>query len=340
MSAPLVTISGELPEAGDFAFPNLGRRPHNSHARRPRPRLELPSGFPSFEIAPEAGSFAELDVAIDDSLRTYWCGMRPNGRPCYAPALLSGLRAMQRNLRAKGPQWTAGPDPRLKFFVLHSKVPGIFNLGGDLARFQGWIRTRDRLSLISYARDCIDIVYDNWIDYDLPLVTIALVQGDALGGGFEAALSCDVIIAERHAKFGLPETLFNLVPGMGAYSILRRRIGRRAAEDLITSGRIYGAEDLQALGLVDKIVEPGEGLAETRDYLARSARHSSSMQALYKMRRRSDPMSYEELYDICEIWADAALGITEHDLRKMERLVAAQDRRRAGMADLKVAGGG
>ena len=54
--------------------------------------------------------------------------------------------------------------------------------------------------------------------FNLPFTTISLVQGDALGGGFEAALCGDIIIAEKQARFGFPEVLFNLFPGMGAYN--------------------------------------------------------------------------------------------------------------------------
>ncbi len=86
-----------------------------------------------------------------------------------------------------------------------------------------------------------------------------MVHGDALGGGFETVLSCDVVIAERGAKFGLPEVLFNLFPGMGAYSLLCRRLDGARAQKLMLSGRIYTAEELEEMGLVDLVVEPGEG---------------------------------------------------------------------------------
>ena len=62
---------------------------------------------------------------------------------------------------------------------------------------------------------------------DLPILTVALIQGDAVGGGFEAMLTDDIVIAEQGAKFGLPEILFNLFPGMGGYSFLRRKVAWR-----------------------------------------------------------------------------------------------------------------
>ena len=74
--------------------------------------------------------------------------------------------------------------------------------------------------------------------------SIALVQGDALGGGFEAALSCHTIVAEEGVQMGLPEVLFDLFPGMGAYSFLCKRIAPRMAEKLMLEGSVYTSEEL------------------------------------------------------------------------------------------------
>ena len=71
-----------------------------------------------------------------------------------------------------------------------------------------------------------------------------MVQGDSLAGGFENALANDVIIAEKRAKFGMTEKIFNLFPGMGAYSFLARRLGTSQAEKMIFGGQTYSAEEL------------------------------------------------------------------------------------------------
>ena len=119
----------------------------------------------------------------------------------------------------------------------------------------------NRDSLHRYARTCIDIVYRNINAFNLPMITMALVQGDALGGGFETALSFDLVVAERSAKMGLPEILFNLFPGMGAYSLLSRRMDAMRAEKMMMSGQIYTAEQLHEMGLVDVLAEDGQGEA-------------------------------------------------------------------------------
>ncbi len=165
-------------------------------------------------------------------------------------------------------------------------------------------------------------------------MTIALLQGDALGGGFESALSCDVLIAERQAKFGLPEVLFNLYPGMGAYSFLSRRVGMLKAEEIILGGKTYTAEEMLALGGIDMVVDQGEGERAVRDYIARNRSRQLALQAVYKVRRRVNPVSLEELNDITDLWVDTALRLSDQDLRRMCRIAAAQDRFRARNAEL------
>jgi DSF synthase len=209
-------------------------------------------------------------------------------------------------------------------------MPGVFNLGGCLPLFAEAIRRQDRATLQRYARACIDVLHTNAVSFDLPIITVALVQGEALGGGFEAALSCDVIVAEQGARFGLPEVLFNLFPGMGAYSFLARRIGAARAEELILSGEIYTAEQLHALGLVHVVAERGRGEHAVRDYIARTARRRKAFNGIYAAGRCVNPVSMTELMRVAEIWVDTALQLDEPDLRKMERLAAAQDRRYGG----------
>jgi DSF synthase len=249
--------------------------------------------------------------------------MRPVARPSFTPELLADLAEMQRSIKA---MFAAGEQP-VRYYVLGSLLPGIFNLGGDLTVLADRIRHRDRASLVRYARACIDVLYNNAVSFNLPVVTVALVQGDALGGGFEAALSCDVIVAEKGARFGLPEVLFNLFPGMGAYSFLARRLGAAKAERMILSGRIYSAEELHDMDLVHVLAEPGQGEQAVHEFVERSGKRHNSQSAVFRVGRRVAPLSYDELGDVTEIWVDAALNLRESDLRKMERLTAAQNRR-------------
>ena len=280
------------------------------------------------KVSPATGvpSFGNLDIEIETAIRTFWCYFRPRERPSFTPSLLTDLAEMQRSLKGLFIGRDAD-DPPIRYFVVGSRSSGIFNLGGDLPLFAALIRNRDSKRLHDYARSCIDVIYDNAVAYSLPIVTIAMVQGDALGGGFEAALSCNIIVAERSARFGLPEVLFNLFPGMGAYSFLSRRLGPRAAEKMIVGGRVYEAVELHAMGLVDILAEDGEAPAAVRSYIVRHGRRHNAEQSVYRVGRRVNPIEYRELSDIIAMWVEAALRLTEHDLRKMERIMTAQNRR-------------
>jgi DSF synthase len=271
--------------------------------------------------------YAELDVEFDPHDRAYWCFLRPKGSPSYTPGLLQDLIRMWDSVKRLQALYERDGQAPIRFVVGASRCPGIFSYGGDLRLFADLIRSGNRAELEKYARTCIEVLHRTATSFNLPVVTIALVQGEALGGGFESALSCNVIIAERSAKFGLPEILFNLFPGMGAYSLLARRLDAVRAEKMILSGRIYSAEELHGMGLVEVLAEDGKGEEAVRDYIARHGRRHGAQRAIYRVRDRVLPLAYAELADVTKIWVDTALRLGEQDLRKMERLAAAQSRR-------------
>lgn len=267
-------------------------------------------------------SLRQLEVSYEEATGTLWTFMRPDGRPSYNPALLEDFHAWQQGIAAM-----FADRPRdLRFLVLGSRTPGVFNLGGDLNLFAAKIRERDRATLVGYGKSCVRILHRNLNGLGLPVVTIGLAQGDALGGGFESLLSFNVVIAERGAKFGFPENLFGLFPGMGAYSLIARRIGAARAEEMILTGRSYTAEEMLEAGLVHVLAEPGQGIEATRDYIARQRRRHAGTRAVFEAGRAVAPLSLEELDRIVEIWADACLDLGERDLKVMQRLVAAQNR--------------
>ena len=274
-------------------------------------------------------TYENLTTSYDAQRKLFWCRLQPRGRACFSPALLRDIAEMHHALQAEvepvgGPAMTEGP---LRYFVCASKVPGIFNLGGDLGLFQELIAEGNLAGLKRYGHTCVQAIYNSYSAMDLPVITIALVQGDALGGGFECALAHDVIVAERSAKFGLPEVLFNLFPGMGAYSLLSRRIGRVAAERLILGGKVMTAEELHEMGLVDVLAPDGGGEEALGEFVESIDRWHNARLATYRARRRVDPVTLQELRDVVEIWADAAARLGQQDLRRMARLAAAQDRR-------------
>ena len=264
----------------------------------------------------------QLDVSWDDPTGALWTFMRPRGRPSYNLDLLEDFHAWQSGIIAA---FENRPND-LRFLLLGSHTPGVFNLGGDLDLFAAKIRDRDRQALVAYGESCVRILHRNMNCLGLPMVTIGLAQGDALGGGFESLLSFNVIIAERDAKFGFPENIFGLFPGMGAYSLVARRVGAAFAEEMMLSGRIYTAEEMKDVGLVHILAEPGQGIAEARDYIQRSKRRHTGSRSIYQIGREVNPITLMELDRIVQVWADACLQLRDRDLKVMHRLVSAQDR--------------
>ena len=276
---------------------------------------------------------SELNVTFDSEHRVLWCRFRHANSPSFTPNLLRDIGAVQRTVRRIFAEQIDPEAVPVRYMVWASQVPTIWNLGGDLRLFAQLIRNRDRDRLLAYALEVVREGHLNAVNLQLPLITISLVQGDALGGGFEAALSSNLIVAERSAKFGLPEVLFNLFPGMGAYSFLARRIDPAAAERMIFSGKIYTAVELHEMGVVDLLADDGTGEQSLHSYIKRNERAHRTHCAIYRVRRRVQPVTYEEMADIARIWVDTALHLEEPDLRKMERLIVAQNRRieRLGM---------
>jgi len=269
-------------------------------------------------------SFEQLETQYDGAAHTLWTAMRPRARPSFNPDLLSNFERWQDGIVQAV---DSGTLP-IRYLVLGSRFPGVFSLGGDLDLFAQAIRDRNHDALARYGHRCVRILYRNMRGLERPIITIGLVEGDALGGGFEALLSFHVVIAERGTSFGLPETMFGLFPGMGAHCFLSRRLGAARAELMILSGRTYSAEELYEMGLVHGLAERGEGRHMVADYIRQNERRHSAHCAIYEASRAVNPLPLEELEAVVDLWADAALRLTEGDLKRMERLVAAQSRLR------------
>lgn len=273
---------------------------------------------------------SHYQTEFEPATEAIWAYMNPkDGTPCCSLGLLHDALDHDRELVANGARVEIdGVLHSVHYYVTASRVPGVYNLGGDLALFSMLIRTRDREALSRYATLCVDHIYPRTQGFFSPTLTkIALVQGDALGGGFECALASDLIVAEEGAQMGLPEILFNLFPGMGACSLLARRIGTHGAEQLILSGELLPAERLHEIGVVDVLAKPGEGEAAVQNWIVTNAKRRNGMQAVLSARRLVHPVTREELDGIVKLWVDAALRLGERDLKMMNRLARAQMRR-------------
>jgi DSF synthase len=243
---------------------------------------------------------------------------------CYSLAAMGELQQMLSDI-------SANPG-LLRHFVMTSDVPRVFNFGGDLALFVLLVRAGDIESLKLYGRRCVDLVW--WMENaaNLGIHTTALSQGDTLGGGLESVLPFHKIIFEKSAQAGFPEVLFNLFPGMGAWDFTIRRAGFAVANEMILSGRLYSADELLYRRVIDVVAEDGEGEQAIERVLRDvDPRHRGTVAAL-RAQRLAAPIDYDKLLAIVDQWAESALGLTDRDLRLMERLARAQARK-AGGAD-------
>jgi DSF synthase len=272
--------------------------------------------------------YQQIETRFDPEFGIAWSYMNPTGAPCFNFGMLEELRAHEGAIEASGGRLLHHGDVhQVHYIVIASKVDDVFSLGGNLTKIVPLIQARDRDTLTKYAKLCIDNMHSRICNYHGPITTISLVQGEALGGGFETALASNVIIAEKRARMGLPEILFNLFPGMGAYSLLSRRVGMKRAEEMISSGQIYTAAELHEMGVVDVVVEDGTGENALYDYVRRNERRRNGMQAMFSCRQQVDPISYDEMLNITSIWVEAALRLDERDIKLMTRLGRSQLKR-------------
>ncbi len=271
--------------------------------------------------------YEQLETHFEPETGVYWAIMNPVPRPSFGAKLLTDLRTFINDIiQSRGQLYDSGAMRAINYAVLASKVPGVFNLGGDLSLFRDAILNHDRIQLEKYAEMCVDDLYPWNRNFDLPVTTISLVQGTALGGGFEAALASSIVVAEESCKMGFPEVLFNLFPGMGAYSFLQRKVGRRITEELILGGNTYTARQLYDMGIVDVITADGTGEAAVASYVRKHGRGSNGRRAFERVRRDFEAVTKEELLHITGVWVEAAMHLSERDLRMMDRLIRAQER--------------
>lgn len=172
--------------------------------------------------------------------------------------------------------------------LFHSPLPKGFCAGADLRELYAGIMEQrdggaDDVVIQGEARDFIERIHRVFDTFDTaPMTTIAAVHGFCFGGGFELALTCDVVIAEKSARFCFPELRLGIIPGFGGIPRLNRDLGNAVVRDLLLTGRSINATRAHAIGLISQVVRRGEGLNVARMVAQQSARFDSTTTRLAK----------------------------------------------------------
>jgi len=200
--------------------------------------------------------------------------------------------------------------------ILHSAQAAGFSAGADLRELYRRAQGMDKAEALRGVREFLERIHAvmNTIDA-LPLTTIAAVHGVTFGGGFELALVCDIIIADRMARFCFPELRLGLIPGFGGIPRLKRDLGNAVVRDLLLTGRSFNVTKAQQIGLVSQIAAEGEALRLARATASQIGKFDRATTAAAK--KFVKPIPYEELkreIDIfCELYSRPAV---EEGLRK------------------------
>ena len=271
----------------------------------------------------EAGHLSQIAAYYEEGRNVMWMMLRSYPRPCFNQELIEDIMTLTYAAKASG--------LRFDFWVTGSLVPNMYNVGGDLSFFVDSIVSNKREALRAYARACVDCVHAAARGFDVGAISLSMIEGTALGGGFEAALAHHYVLAQNTARMGFPEIAFNLFPGMGGYSLVSRKAGMKLAEELISTGESHTAEWFESRGLVDVLFQPGEAFNATRTFMDVLRPKLNGIRAMIRARQRVLQLSRSELMDITEDWVDAAFTLEEKDLSYMERLVMLQNRHTASL---------
>jgi len=198
-------------------------------------------------------------------------------------------------------------ESKAKALILFSSRSAGFSAGADLRELYQGLQGKDENSRQQGVRDFLERIHSvfNRIDAS-PLVTVAAVHGVVFGGGFELALTCDMIVADRTARFCFPELRLGLIPGFGGIPRLKRDLGNGLVRDLLLTGRSINASKASAVGLVSQLVSAGEALRAARGIAAQASKFDRS--AIEAAKKFIKPIPYSELLEEIRIFCSLMGG--------------------------------
>lgn len=246
---------------------------------------------------PRPASFDFSGKALSTRLLGSTLMIELHREPCneIGTTALAELEVVARLLNAPG---NGEPNP-VRAAIFHSSVSRGFCAGADLRELYDGLVARagegaSRLAIAGEARDFIDRIHAAFDAIDMaPVTTIGVLHGFCFGGGFELALCCDVLVAEKSTRFAFPELRLGLVPGFGGIPRLERDVGNAVIRDILFTGRSINASKAQEVGLVSQVVPRGRGLAVAEKLAEQAARFDPRTTAAAK--RFAKPLPRERL---------------------------------------------
>lgn len=187
--------------------------------------------------------------------------------------------------------------------ILYSNLKSGFCAGADLRELYQGAQGMEKEAAARGVREFLERIHKvmNAID-SAPLITIAALNGIAFGGGLELALVCDLIIADKMARFCFPELRLGLIPGFGGIPRLKRDLGNAVVRDLLLTGRSFNATKAQQVGLVSQVVGEGESLKAARATAAQLGKFDRRTAVAAK--KFIKPIPYEELRREIDLFCD------------------------------------
>ena len=274
----------------------------------------------------------EITVRYDAETEALWVYANPKECPCFSLEFFQEYHEVQKDVIEYFKAYDMDPEIPIKFFVYASQIPDVYGYGGKLEGLVSAFKDKNREDLMACANVAIKNMYLNTHNLDLPLHTIAYIEGDALGGAFQAALSFNAIIAEEHTQFGLQQIRFNMCPGIGVYSFLARKVGINNADTIIRNARLYTAQEISDMGAITEIARTGEGKKVVDRYMKQYRRSFRVMQAIHAAKMRYAPLEFDELEFMAELWADTMTSLEEEEIAKLEKIADSQRKQIYGIS--------
>lgn len=271
-----------------------------------------------------AGFLPEVQLAYEAEIKTLWVTIKPELKPVFTLQLLDSLVKIQSTISAlwgAADQYHRAP---VRFLAFRGAGP-FFTLGGDLDFYLDCLAKNDRAALAEYARLSAEGAIWNTGGLNGLVVTLSTIHAKAIGGGIDAPRSCNIMIAEEQASFVYPEIKFNHFP-ITAVAILSRRMGARAAEQLLLSGEEMTAQQFMEAGALEAVVPTGQGEAWIRKYAADALPTHAARTALFSAFNRRAGDLREELHHLGQIWTDCMLRLNPSAISKLQRIAQTQDR--------------